>query len=277
MTLLSIQSRVTSGYVGNAAAVPILQRLGRTVWPIDTVSFSNHPAHGPYGGGPRPASEVQSLIDGLRERGMLGQCEAVLSGYLGQAETGQAVLSAANHVREANAGAIWCCDPVMGDHGAFYVEDGIPQFFRDRALPAADVILPNAFEAAFLSGIPVETAADAARSAAALRDRGPHTVVISGIPEDGRLGAVAANAAGCWKCMAPVIDAPAYGAGDAFSALFISRFLETGDLSPALGFAVAGVQQILQATATAKTADLALIAALPALEGLAPLPVAPVG
>ena len=91
MSILSIQSRVVSGYVGNAAAVPVLQRLGRTVWPIDTVTFSNHPAQGPHTGSTKPPTEIQALVDGLSQYNLLTRCDAVLSGYLGSAITGPEV------------------------------------------------------------------------------------------------------------------------------------------------------------------------------------------
>ena len=143
MSILSIQSRVVSGYVGNAAAVPVLQRLGRTVWPIATVPFSNHPAQGPHTGSTKPPKEIQALVDGLSQRNLLTRCDAVLSGYLGSANTGPVVLASAKQVRNGNPSALWCCDPVMGDHGQFYVPEDIPPFFRDQALPAADIVFPR--------------------------------------------------------------------------------------------------------------------------------------
>jgi len=102
MSILTIQSRVTSGYVGNAAAVPILQRLGHTVWPIDTVNFSNHPAHGSHTGQIRSASEIDALVDGLQQQHLLSRCDAVLSGYLGSAAAGPAVRAAVQRARDAN-------------------------------------------------------------------------------------------------------------------------------------------------------------------------------
>ena len=179
--------------------MPVLQRLGRTVWPIDTVTFSNHPAQGPHTGSTKPPKEIQALVDGLSQRNLLTRCDAVLSGYLGSANTGPVVLASAKQVRNGNPSALWCCDPVMGDHGQFYVPEDIPPFFRDHALPAADIVFPNTFEAAYLSGMPVETAQEAVMAANALLDRGPITVVISGIIEGNQLGALAADANGHWK------------------------------------------------------------------------------
>ncbi|NKB55173.1 MAG: pyridoxal kinase [Alphaproteobacteria bacterium] len=277
MAILSIQSRVTSGYVGNAAAVPILQRLGHTVWPIDTVAFSNHPAHGAYRGDKRRAEEISSLVQGLDERNLLPQCDALLTGYLGSAAAGPTVLDAAMRARLANPDAIWCCDPVMGDNGAFYVEDGIPAFFQNVALPAADMILPNAFEAAYLSGLPIDTIDDAIRSANALLDKGPKTVVLTGLQNEGSVGALVAQAGDVWRCMATPIDVTAHGAGDVFAALFVGRYVRSHNAADALGFATAGVRSILQMTADRHAVDLRLIDALPALDGLSALPVEKVG
>jgi len=273
MAILSIQSRVTSGYVGNAVAAPLLQRLGDTVWPIDTVVFSNHPAHGAFRGGVRPAEEVSALVAGLAERSLLSACDALLSGYLGSMENGRAVQQAADRIKRANNRALWFCDPVMGDNGTFYVADGIPAFFRDAALPRADIILPNTFEAAYLSGIAADTTDGAARAATILRQKGPSVAVVTGLRRGGSVGAIAAAADGCWLCMAPAIDIPAHGAGDAFAALFTGHFLSTRDLPGALGLAAAGIHAILSMTAEKKSDELCLIETLPQLDTLQPFPV----
>ena len=277
MKILSIQSRVTSGYVGNAAAVPILQRLGCTVWPVDTVTFSNHPAHGAHTGGIRPAPEIEMLIRGLCNQNLHAQCDAILTGYLGSANIAPIIIAAVQRIRDANPAALWCCDPVMGDHGQFYVTEDIPQFFRNKALPNSNIILPNAFEAEHLSGISVTTVSEAAKAASLLLAKGPKTVIITGIIEGDQVGAVAADANGCWACLASAIAAPTYGAGDAFTSLFVCHYLKSNDLRKALGRAVNGIHKILSRTAKARTADLDLIAALPALDELAPLPVKKIG
>jgi len=273
MAILSIQSRVISGYVGNAAATPVLQRLGHTVWPIDTVTFSNHPAHGSFRGSSNPAREVDELVQGLHERGLFPACDGLLSGYLGTAEAGAAILNAAALVRDASPASLWCCDPVMGDNGTFYVNDDIPEFFRDRAVPTADIVVPNIFEAGYLAGQAVETHADAERAAAELLGKGPKTVIITGIKKDKSIGALLATANCMWLCMAPVVDIPASGAGDVFAALYIGHYLKSYDEIEALAQAVTGVHTVLRATAEVQTIDLQLVAALPALDNLTTFPV----
>ncbi len=264
MSILSIQSRVTSGHVGNAAATPVLQRLGHTVWPIDTAVFSNHPAHGGYRGGVRPAAEIEDLVAGLAARGLLAGCAAMLSGYLGAAAAGPVVHDAAKLVRAANPQAVWCCDPVMGDGGKFYVEDGIANLFRDEAVPAADIVTPNVFEAEFLTGGKIESLDDAVGAARNLLAMGPRIAVITGIRSSDSIACIAAAADGVWRVDAPIVEAPAQGAGDTLSALFLGHYLDSGDVATALSCAVSGVHAVLEATGRAGADELALIPALDA-------------
>ena len=131
MNVLSIQSSVAYGHVGNNAAVFPLQRLGFSVWPVNTVHFSNHTGYGDWRGFVLPAEDVADVIQGIEDRGVLSECDAVLSGYVGDASVGQVVLDAVARVKAANPRAIYCCDPVMGDADrGFFVRPGIPGFMR---------------------------------------------------------------------------------------------------------------------------------------------------
>ena len=139
MNILSIQSWVAYGHVGNASAVFPLQRLGAEVWAIHTVQFSNHTGYGAWRGQVLPATLIGDCVEGIAERGVLPGCDAVLTGYVGDAATGEAILGAVARVKAANPAALWCCDPVIGDVGrGVFVRPGIPEFFRDRALALAD-------------------------------------------------------------------------------------------------------------------------------------------
>src|SRR5690349_1486037 len=115
MNLLSIQSHVAYGHVGNSAAVFALQRMGVEVWPVHTVQFSNHPGYGGFRGQAFDADLIRNVVQGIDERGVLGECDGILSGYLGDAATGAAVLDAVARVKRANPAARYCCDPVIGD------------------------------------------------------------------------------------------------------------------------------------------------------------------
>src|SRR5207253_6241481 len=101
-TVLSVQSRVAYGHVGNAASVFPLQRLGIEAWALDTVAFSNHTGHGQWRGSVVPATEIAVLFEGIAALGILPRIDAVLSGYLGDAATGPVLLDIVGRVRQAN-------------------------------------------------------------------------------------------------------------------------------------------------------------------------------
>ena len=161
MNILSIQSRVAYGHVGNAAAVFPLQRLGVEVWAVNTVQFSNHTGYGAWRGRALTGAAIRLLVQGIDERGVLGECDGVLSGYLGSPATGEAVIDAVGRVKGANPAARYCCDPVIGDAGrGVFVRHGIPELIRERMLPLADVVTPNQFELDYLAGRSTATMAD---------------------------------------------------------------------------------------------------------------------
>ena len=157
-TVLSVQSHVAYGYVGNRAAVFPLQRLGFEVMAVDTVQFSNHTGYGAWTGKVFAPQDIAAVIDGIDARGGLATCDAVLSGYLGDASLGAVIAETVRRVRGQNPQALYCCDPVMGDLGpGFYVRPGIPDFLCDVLLPLADIVTPNPFELAFMAGAPRST------------------------------------------------------------------------------------------------------------------------
>jgi pyridoxine kinase len=111
LNILSVQSSVAYGHVGNSAAVFPLQRMGLEVWPVNTVHFSNHTGYGHWRGQVLPAEDVAGIIRGIEERGVLGDCDAVLSGYLGDPSLGEVVVGTVGRVKRLNAKAIYCCAP----------------------------------------------------------------------------------------------------------------------------------------------------------------------
>src|SRR6185437_16493921 len=132
---------------GNSAAVFSLQRLGREVWPLMTVQFSSHTGYAGWRGRAFDAGMIDECVGGLEAIGVLSRCDGLLTGYLGRAELGEACLRALDRLRAANAGAAYACDPVIGRVGrGSYVAAGVAEFFRDRALGAATIVTPNAFE-----------------------------------------------------------------------------------------------------------------------------------
>jgi len=264
--ILSIQSHVVYGHVGNSAAVFPLQRLGREVWPLMTVQFSSHTGYTGWRGRAFDAAMIDECVAGLQAIGALPRCAGLLTGYLGKPEIGEAALRALASIRAANSEAAYACDPVIGDVGrGSYVAEGVGEFFRDRALPFATVATPNAFELEWLTG---ERAGDlrAARQAiAALRRRGPRVVAAKSLalddtPRDA-LDILAGDDAGFWRLRTPKLPIAVNGAGDLFAALFFHHWLETRATPEALSRASSSVHAIVTATAAAGSRELVLVAA----------------
>src|SRR5829696_8760174 len=219
MNILSIQSHVAYGHVGNASAVFPMQRLGVEVWPIHTVQFSNHTGYGAWKGRVFDAPAIEDLVDGIAERGVLPRCDGVLSGYMGSADIGTAILSAVERVRAANPKALYCCDPVIGDVGrGIFVRPGIPEFMRDHAVPAADIITPNQFELDMLSGRSTSTLTDARAAVQVVRALGPEVVLVTSLhtdetPKDA-IDLLASDTGGCFRLRTPKLPISVDGAGD---------------------------------------------------------------
>ncbi|MTJ81793.1 MAG: pyridoxal kinase PdxY [Telmatospirillum sp.] len=272
MNILSIQSSVAFGHVGNSAAVFPLQRLGHEVWPINTVQFSNHTGYGAWRGEVFPASHLADVLPGMGERAALAGVSAVLSGYLGDAATGQVVLDAVATVRARGKGALYCCDPVMGDEGrGLFVRPDIPEFFAGRALPVADVTTPNQFELELLTGGAVQSLGDAIAAAHRLRARGPAGVAVTSlrppaVPE-GRLGSLIVTGEGAWLVDTPQIDFPVApnGTGDVFAALLLGRLVRGEAPAGALEATANALYALLETTRAAGSRELALVAAQDAL------------
>jgi pyridoxine kinase len=262
-TVLSIQSWVACGTVGNPAAVFTLQRLGIEAWSLNTVLFSNHTGHPGWTGRAVPADEIRTLFDGIAALGRLPRLAAVLSGYIGTVETGPVVLDIVDRVKRANPRALYCCDPVMGDAATgWYTGPELREFFRARALPLADIVTPNRFELEWLSGRPVGTLAEAGAAIAALRERGPRIVLVTSLDyAPDRIAMVAGGPEGVWAVETPRLPIEATGCGDTVAALFLARLLRGDALPAALAATGASIYGIIAATLRAGGGELALAAA----------------
>lgn len=266
MNILSIQSHVAFGHVGNASAVFPMQRLGCEVWPIHTVQFSNHTGYGQWTGRVFDGPMIEELVDGIAARGVLPRCDGVLSGYMGSADIGTAILGSVRRVREANPKAIYCCDPVIGDVGrGVFVRPGIPEFMREQAIRVADIITPNQFELEFLSGKACPSV-DAIRPAlAAVHALGPRVILLTSMltqetPPDA-IDMLASDGKGAWRVRTPRLDISVNGAGDAVAALFMVHWMRTGSAAEALGLASSSIYGLLRRTAEAGSREILTVAA----------------
>jgi pyridoxine kinase len=266
VSILSIQSLVAYGHAGNSAALFPLQRLGKEVWPVMTVHFSNHTGYGDWRGPLLAAEDVAGVIEGVGDRGAFARCEAVLSGYQGGEEIGGVILDAVATVKAASPDAIYCCDPVMGDVGrGMFVRPGIPEFMRDRVVPAADVITPNHFELDFLAGTTTSTYDELLAAVAAVRAGGPSTVLVTSViladtPED-VLEMVAVGEEGAFRTRFPRLEVNPPGAGDLTAAVFLANLLDRRPLDEALARTTASVFGVVQATVAAGSRELRIVAA----------------
>lgn len=269
-TILSIQSWVATGHVGNAAAIFPLQRLGAEVWAIHTVQFSNHPGQGPFTGQIYPGANTAALIDGIEARGLLPACDALLSGYMGDAETGHAIIHAADRLRTANPNALFCCDPVIGDTGrGIYVRPTIPSLIHNHLVPRADILTPNLFELEYLTSHPCPTLAATRTAIATLQSRmPPHRpgivlVTSLALPETPalHLDLLAADRTAVWRLRVPRLPITPNGAGDAIAALFLLHILRTNSVPDALANSASAIAAILRRTAAANAPDLLLVQA----------------
>jgi pyridoxine kinase len=270
MNILSIQSHVSYGYVGNKAATFPLQALGFEVWPVNTVQFSNHTGYGHWQGDICTADQVRTVIQGLVSLDLARQCDAILSGYIGDKEIGQVILETVQQFRQANPKLIYLCDPVMATSNgkACFVKPDIPDFFRNQSLTIASIITPNHFEAEYLYGKEINNLNDLKQAAHFFHNQGILIVIVTSLNlkeknkfkfEEPR--AFLSNKHGQWiaAIYTPSIPATINGTGDLFSALYLGHLLLTKDALAAFSLALNKTYQVIQATHAANLRELKII------------------
>ena len=260
MSIISIQSQVITGHVGNSAAVPALQMRGHDVWPVPTVLLSHHPGHGFSRGSPVPTEWFDAFLDGMAFRGCFARCEAVISGYLGSAAAAGFVENILDRVGDA---AAYLCDPVIGDDGRRYVSPEIAACVQ-HLVTRAHIVTPNAFELTQLSGQAPENRAQALTAMRAVQKIGPNIVVLTSFagqdtPADS-LDVLAVEGEAAWRVTVPKLPQKFSGAGDLFAALFLSCWLETRRAQAALAQSCSLLQEVLIQTRNLGGDELALVA-----------------
>jgi pyridoxine kinase len=264
MNILSIQSHVAYGHVGNSAAVFPLQRIGVEVWPVHTVQFSNHTGYDGWRGDVFSGEAIRLVVQGIEERGVLGECDGVLSGYLGSSDIGEAVADAVVRVKSANPAARYCCDPVIGDAArGVFVRAGIPEFIKERMLPLADVVTPNQFELEYLAARASTTSAGLAAAVEAVHACGPRVVFVTSLhteetPDD-CIDLVVSDGTDRCRLRTPRLPIDVGGAGDAVAALFFAHYLQLGSAAEALALAASSLFGVLNRTAEAGSSEMLLV------------------
>jgi pyridoxine kinase len=264
MNILSIQSHVAYGHVCNSAAFFPLQRIGVEVWPVHTVQFSNHPGHGGWRGDVFGGEAIRLMVQGIAERGVLGDCDGVLSGYLGAPDTGEAVIDAVTRVKQANPAARYCCDPVIGDVGpGIYVRRGIPEFIKARMLPIADIVTPNQFELEYLAGRAAPALSALAAAIDVVHACGPQVVLVTSLHTEDTPGdaidLVVSDGLGRYRLRTPRLPIAVNGAGDAIAALFFAHYLMSGSAADAMALAASSIHGVLRRTVEAGSREMLLV------------------
>lgn len=264
VNILSIQSSVAYGHVGNSAAVFPLQRLGHEVWPVYTVHFSNHTGYGAWRGPLLDPEDVREVITGMEERGALARVDLVLSGYQGSEGIAEVILEAVARVKAANPAATYTCDPVMGNaKSGCFVAPAIPELLRDKVVPVADIITPNQFELGYLTRTEPGDLESTLASVDAAMAMGPSVVLVTSVErpdrEEGTIEMLAVDGKGAWLVATPQLPMKANGSGDVTAALFTAHYVETGDAKVALERTVSSVFDLLQNTLDSGERELQLV------------------
>jgi len=266
MPILSIQSHVAYGHVGNDAAVFPLQRLGHEVWAVHTVQFAAHTGYGPPKGQVFEASHIREVIEGIAAREEFATCEAVLSGYMGSSAICEAILDAVKRVKAANTKALYACDPVLGDVGkGFFVRPDMPHFMRAHVVPQADLITPNLFELEALTGMTCTNLDDTKRALQKLHAKGPRVILLtSAVTQETpshSIDMLVSDSGSLWRVRTPRLGFSPNGAGDLTAALFLAHYLRHRSSPHALAMSSSSVHAVLDATLQKGGGELALIAA----------------
>jgi pyridoxine kinase len=264
MTVISIQSQVAYGHVGNSAAVFPLQMHGIDVVSVPTTLLSNRPGYQTIRGRVLDAELVADLLRGIEERGAVDGCRMILSGYLGSPEIAAVVADFIARARARNPSLLYCCDPVLGDRGrGLYVQAAIPPLVRDRLCPLADILTPNHFEFEYLVGTKATTSAQVIAQAQTLLARGPSTVVITSTElsdtPDGQIETLAVERSQSWRVRTPRLSISPSGTGDLFAALYAAARVQGADTRGALGHAASAIFAVLERTAISGTEEMRIV------------------
>ena len=272
MTVISIQSQVAYGHVGNSAAVFPMQMHGIDVTAVPTTLLSNRPGYPTIRGRVLDAQLVADLLLGVEERGALDTCRMILSGYLGSPEIAAVVADFVQRAKARNPALLYCCDPVLGDRDrGLFVQADIPPLVRDRLCRLADIITPNHFEFEWLCGAKATTTDQAIAQAQVLLARGPSTVVVTSAEladtPDGQIETLAVERSKegfkelskAWRVRTPKLPISPSGTGDLFASLFVAARVQEKDTPDALGHAASAIFAVLERTAISGTEEMRIV------------------
>ena len=264
MNVISIQSQVAFGHVGNSAAVFPMQTHGIDVIAVPTTLLSNRPGYPTLRGRVLDAELVADLLRGLEERGALDDASMILSGYLGSAAIAAVVADFVARAKHSNPALRYVLDPVLGDRGrGLFVQADIPLLVRDRLCALADIITPNHFEFEWLAGASVATLDQVIAQARMLVARGPSTVIVTSAEladaSDGEIDTLAVERSRAFRVRTPRLPISPNGTGDLFAALYTAARVLDKDTPEALAHAASAVFAVLERTAARRTTEMRIV------------------
>jgi pyridoxine kinase len=268
MSVISIQSQVAFGHVGNSAAVFPMQMHGIDVVAVPTTLLSNRPGYPTIRGRVLEAQLVADLLQGIEERGAVDAARAILSGYLGSAEIASVVADFVARAKLKNPALLYACDPVLGDRNTgLFVRPAIPALVRDRLCPLANIITPNHFELEWLCGAEANTTEQVIAQARELHARGPSTIVVTSAEltdtPDGEIETLAIERKQAtfkaWRVRTPKLPISPNGTGDLFASLFVSARVLGKDTPAALSHAASAIYAVLETTAARGTVEMRIV------------------
>ena len=269
-SVISIQSHVCYGHVGNSAAVFPMQRLGIEVLALPTTLLSNHPAHTSFYGAAVEPGLLQKLFKGIEEHGAFESSAGILSGYLASVENVEIIAQAVGRYKKLNLAGLYCLDPVMGDKGTgFFVNKGIPELIVERLLPLADIITPNKFEFDFVTQTKTTTCTEMISAARDLiRKTSLRCVVITSAEQPATpslereapsIGVLVVTLQTAHLITTPCLDVSLAGTGDLFTGLFMGWLLKGEVEVQAAQKAISTLYRIIELTVQSGKEELDVI------------------
>ena len=260
-TVLAVSSQVVYGPVGNSAAVPAMRALGLRVLELPTVLLSNHPGHGAPVRQVTAAETIAAMLARVEGHGWLDGIAGVMTGYFADAAQVEVAADLIARLKARRSGPIYLCDPILGDDrgdgsSGLYVPEAVAEAIRSRLLPLADIVSPNRFELAWLSGRAVTGPASAA---AAARDLAPRCLATSIPLGDGIATMLVEEGAACLVETRRRTRVP-HGTGDLLSGLMMAHMLAGREGADALALSLGAVEAVLDASHGSDALELAGLA-----------------
>lgn len=242
--VLVVTSHVVRGAVGGRASVFAMERSGFPVWSLPTAMLPWHPGQGRGTVTGVPGEGFDSLCSDIVASPHLSEIGGALTGYFRDAEEVATVAELLSSVRRVSPSLLWLCDPIFGDEDGCYRPDAVIMALRHLLLPVADIITPNRFELAWLTGTQPETNEDLVVAARSLGV--PEVVVTSSFAPPGMIGTLLVTGGDAVLAVHERLDVPLSGTGDLFAALYLAHRLKNTHGEGALAAACSSVLSVMK-------------------------------